>query len=167
MADTLIAGLGVFLAAVALFRGWLTDRRAAQDAKETQRLRQGIADLQQQMVNALQRLADTSEQASEGASAGAVSGMLSASIRRTGASSHELAVKNIGEDAVEVTDVQVLKHPEVVVAGARSPRGRTLMPGEDLTIMLALSAATPRSLDVLLAWRDSGGPSQRVQTVES
>ena len=166
MADTVIAALGVVLAALALFRGWLTDKRTARDAEETHRLRQGIAGLQAQMVDALQRIAEAQEQASGMAGANIPAGMLSARIQRT-RSSHELVVKNIGEGAVEVTDVQVLKHPEVVVVGAQSPRGRTLMPGEELTMMLALSAATPPSLDVLLAWRDSGGSKERVQTVDS
>ncbi len=164
MWDTVIAAGGLIVAGAALARGWLTDRRSAKGTAET---RAAITEVQRNMADALQRLAAAAEKAPSG-TAGIAPGseaMLSAAIAPIGLS-HQLVVTNTGDGPAEVIDVQVLGHPEVVVTD-RSPRGRTLMPDERLSIVLALSMATPRALDILLAWSDSTGPHERVQTVDS
>ncbi len=164
MWDTVIAGGSLIVAVAALVRVWQTDRRSAKGTAES---RAAITEIQRAMADALQRLAATAEKppSSSAALASGSEAMLSAAITRTGMS-HQLVVTNTGDGPAEVIDVQVLGHPEVVAA-SRSPRGRTLLPGEHLSIVLALSLATPRELDILLAWSDFTGQHQRVQTVDS
>lgn len=170
--DTLITAAGVLIALAAFLRARRSDQRAAKDAQQTQELRAGVAAMQRDMVDALQRLASAQERAAAGSPPSSLTAsaprqaLLSATLEPTGTPAKQLVVTNIGDGPATVTDVQVLEHPEVVV-GDTKVRGRVLEPGERLTMLLALSLATPRQVDVLMAWQDETGPKERVQTVDT
>ena len=89
-------------------------------------------------------------------------GRLSARLVHRGRSDR-IVVANVGVEEVEVLSVEV--DPDVLVEGDASVEGVSLEPGEDFTLIAALTFGDALPLNVTMRWRDSEGERERTQKV--
>jgi len=88
---------------------------------------------------------------------------LSAVLRSAGRG-HRLVIRNLGPGAAQLRTVEAPDDPEVLVETGVWPGDPVdLLPGEEYTIVVALSFGTNLPLRVELTWLDSGGMRRRVQ----
>jgi hypothetical protein len=127
--------------------------------------------VQEQMADALGRIAEAQEavkQRDRGGPGGPGIEGGTPSVRlvpRGGSGAEHLEIRNRGPGPIEIVDVQVLGQPEIVVRGGGDPRGAELYPGEETSVMVAITLGTQLPLEVLTKWRDATGVHDRVQRV--
>jgi hypothetical protein len=160
LAATLALGVSGF----SLYTSWKSGR-------EAKRTRDGMIRVQEQMADALGRIAEAQEAPKQQARAGSgdtgVEGG-TPSVRlvpRGGSGAEHLEITNRGPGPIKIVDFQVLGQPEIVVRGGGDPRGAELYPGEKSSVMVAITLGTQLPLDVLTKWRDPRGVHDRVQRV--
>lgn len=165
-----VGGIAAILAVLISLTGLLISIRSSRGTKHT---REGMVRVQQQMADALGRVAEAQEaqrkqEPTSGPTkveASAKGGTPSVRLVRQRPRSENLQIRNIGPGPIEIVDLQVLGQPEVVVHGGGDPRGAELLPGEEFNVLVALTLGTQLPLEVLTKWRDDEGVHDRVQRV--
>jgi len=143
--------------------------RSVSASKDAQAAREKASTAQWKMSEHLEAIAEAQAQAARIAAQGGAPptrdhGRLSARLVRQGRG-ERLVVANVGTMAVTVDGVEV--QPNVLLGDQVDEIvGAELDPGEDLTLLAALTMGTRLPLSVTMRWRDSQGAThERVQTV--
>jgi hypothetical protein len=166
-----VVGVTAIVAVVISLVSLIISMKSGRAARRT---REGMVHVQQQMADALGRVAEAQEAQGRRDEVGAsqkqlqsteAGGTPSVRLIRTGSRSHQLQIENMGPGRIEIVDLQVLGQPEIVVRGGGDPRGVELHAGEEFNVIVAITLGTHLPLEVLTKWRDATGIHDRVQRV--
>ncbi|WP_030159198.1 hypothetical protein [Glycomyces sp. NRRL B-16210] len=157
----LAAVAAILTALIALFALGLSIIGVVQSksaSKDAQAAREKASDAQWKMTEHLETIAVSLRESSiSGAAAGSLGGQLTARLVRRGRG-ESLVVANVGTQPVRVEDIAVIDQPNILIASQVEPlRGSELLPGEDHSVLAALSLGTRLPLKVALKWSDFDG----------
>lgn len=145
--------------------------RSNSASKDAQAARENATSAQWKMSEHLQAIAEAQAETARSAThpkstgVGQVGGRLSARLVY-GGRSHRLTIANVGTQTLTVEGIEVDPDDVLVGQGKAEIVGAELDPGEDFSLLAALTLGTKLPLTVTTRWRDaSGAHHERVQKV--
>lgn len=158
-----IALLALILGIIGLIQSKSASKDAEAASREAQAARESSSDAQWKMTEHLGAIAVSMR---DGASTSEkAAGQLTSRLVQRGRS-HRLVVANVGTAPVRIEDISVGQDDVLIGDMVESLRGSELLPGEDHSILAAITFGTNMPLNVTLRWTDPDGQShEREQTV--
>lgn len=155
-----IAGLAIVLSII----GLVSSAKASTKAQDA---RNDATNAQWKMSEHLEAIAAAQADAARAAGGSTpigVGGKLSARLVPSGRHSYKLVVANVGTQALIIEAIEAGQ--EDILIGANDVIEAQLEPGEEVSLLAAITMGTEIPINVTLRWRDSDGEShERLQKV--